>query len=188
VIDSDHNMKNTTDEELIQKTAHGDSKGFEALLGRYQKSVFGLCQRLLRSDMLAEEMAQETWIRVVRAAPQFEARGSAKSWILTIAKNQCLNLIEKRGWEESLPEGGEEQIVDPSENLEILLSQKNEKQRLLQAIDQLPDRQRAALVLWMQEEKSYEELAVDLKTHVGALKVLLFRAKENLAKYLKEEL
>ncbi len=137
--------------------------------------------------MLAEEISQETWMRVVQAAPRFEARGSVKSWILTIAKNQCLNLIEKRGWEEALPEGGEEQIADPCESLETLLSAQQQKQRLLGAIDRLPDRQRAALVLWMQEEKSYEEVARDLKTHVGALKVLLFRAKENLLRALKED-
>ncbi len=138
--------------------------------------------------MLAEEMAQETWMRVVRSAPHFEPKGSVKSWILVIAKNQCLNAIEKRGWEESLPEGAEEEIVDPSESLEMLLSQKDQRQKLMAAIESLPDRQRAALILWMQDEKSYEDLARDLKTHVGAFKVLLHRAKENISKYLKEAL
>jgi len=180
-------MTNLTDEELILRTAKGDSKGFEALLVRYQKNVFGLCRKLLRSDMLAEEIAQETWIRVVRASSQFEARGSVKSWILTIAKNLCLNSIEKRGWEEPLPEGSEEQIEDPSLGLEALLSQREQKLRIVQAMDLLPDRQRAVLILWMQEEKSYEELAQEMKTHVGALKVLLFRAKENLAKIMQED-
>jgi DNA-directed RNA polymerase specialized sigma24 family protein len=57
----------------------------------------------------------------------------------------------------------------------------------VQAMDLLHDRQRAVLILWMQEEKSYEELAQEMKTHVGALKVLLFRAKENLAKIMQED-
>jgi RNA polymerase sigma-70 factor, ECF subfamily len=180
-------MTNLTDEDLIFKTAKGDSKAFESLLGRYKNHVFGLCKRLMRSEMLAEEMSQETWIRVVRAAPQFEPKGSVKSWILTIAKNQCLNLIEKRGWEEAMPEGFEEQIADPTENLETILGNQAVKKQIIKAMDQLPDRQRAVLVLWMQDEKSYEEMAKDLKTHVGALKVLLHRAKENLARALREE-
>jgi RNA polymerase sigma-70 factor, ECF subfamily len=180
-------MTNITDEELIILTARGDSKAFESLLAKYQSKVFGLCKRLMKSEMLAEEMTQETWIRVVRAAPQFKPEGSVKSWILTIAKNQCLNLIEKRGWEEAMPEGFEEQIADPAENLEAILSNQVQKKQILHALDQLPDRQRAAIVLWMQDDKSYEELARDLKTHVGAFKVLLHRAKENLARTLREE-
>lgn len=176
----------TTDEELIQRIAQGDSKAFESLLGRYQKNVFGLCRKLMRSDMLAEEIAQETWMRVVCASSQFETNGSVKSWILTIAKNLCLNALEKRGWEEALPEGAEEQIQDPGEELEAWLSSQQEKRKLTRALDHLPDRQRAALILWMQEEKTYEELAREMKTNVGAMKVLLFRAKENLAKIFQE--
>jgi RNA polymerase sigma-70 factor (ECF subfamily) len=175
------------DIELLQKIAKGDSKAFESLLHKYQRSVYGLSLRMLKSSSLAEDNAQETWIRVVKASGQFENKGSVIGWILTITKNLALNSIEKRGWEEALSPEEENQVMADQKDLEIELSHGETLQKLKKAVAQLPDRQRIALVLWMEQEKSYSELAQEMNLNVNAIKVLLFRAKENVQKFMKED-
>lgn len=175
------------DLELIKKVGQGDRRAFELLVRTYQKNVYGLALRILGSAMLAEEVAQETWLRVITAAPTFEPRGSVKSWILTITKNQSLNVIQKRGWEDALPSDAEEKIASQEQQLEFQMEFEQNLERLKVAVSRLPERQRVALVLWMHEEKSYSELSQELGINVNAVKVLLFRAKENIQKFMREE-
>lgn len=133
--------------------------------------------------MLAEDMAQETWIRVVRAAGQFDPKGSVKSWILTIAKNVCLNELRKRKWEET----DDDKVAEfqDGQDLEENLIQMQRLELLKEAVDQLPERQRVALVLFMFEEKTLSELAVEMGLQVNAVKALLHRARENVHNYIR---
>lgn len=174
------------DEELLKNIAKGDSKAFELLFNRHKKSVYGLSLRILGSPPLAEENAQETWIKVVEFAKNFELRASVLSWIQKIAKNQALNILRKRGWEEELPFDSQDSIADETLSSFEALEQTEDLAMLKSAVDSLPDRQRVALVLWMHEEKSYSELAQEMNLNVNAVKVLLFRAKENVQKFLKK--
>ncbi len=175
------------DFELLQKIAKGDSKAFESLLHKHQRAVYGLSLRLLKSSSLAEDNAQETWIRVVKSAGSFEKRATVLAWIMTIAKNLALNSLEKRGWEEALSPEDENQVMADQKDMELELLQGETLQKLKAAVSQLPDRQRVALILWMEQEKSYSELAQEMKLNANAVKVLLFRAKENVQKLMKED-
>ena len=177
-----------SDESLIQKIATGDAAAFEKLFQKYKAAVYGLSLRLLSSQSLAEDNSQETWIKVVQAAPQYKEQGTAQAWILRITKNTALNTIRKRGWEQSLDDETGDEISDEAMDLHTVLEQTEDIQKLRSAIDQLPERQRVILVLWMTEEKSYEELANEMQINLNAAKVLLFRAKESLQKILKEVL
>lgn len=175
----------STDENLLLNIAKGDSKSFELLFYKHKNAVFGLSLRLLGTRMLAEENSQESWIRVVRCAHQFEPRRPVLSWILAITKNLALNTLQKRGWESELDPDTEQSIPWSGEELSDTLEKVNSIESLKEAIQQLPDRQRVALVLWMYEEKSYSELAQELGIAVNAVKVLLFRAKENIKKWAR---
>ena len=175
------------DIELLKKISNGDSKAFESLMKKHQNAVYGLSLRILGASMLAEENVQETWIRVVRSAGTFQQqeKASVLSWILKITKNLALNILDKRGWEDQLSDEKENQISDSAEDISTTLQKAEDMKALKKAIDSLPDRQRVVLVLWMHEEKSYSELAVEMGININAVKVLLFRAKENLEKALK---
>ena len=175
-----------TDAELIKKIASGDPQAFEKIFQKYKSHVYGLSLRLLASSSLAEDNSQETWIKVVQAASQYEDTGSAQAWILRIAKNTALNTIRKRGWEQELTSEDSEEIADTGENVLELISASQDIQRLKSAMDQLPDRQRVILILWLSEENDYSELANEMQIRLNAAKVLLFRAKENLARLIKE--
>lgn len=172
---------------LLQKIAKGDSKAFESLLLRHQKAVYGLSLRLLKSPSLAEDNAQDTWIRVVKSASSFEGKSKALTWILTITKNLALNYLQKKVWEEDLSPDTESQIAQDTEGVDLQIETAEKMEKLKKTIAQLPDRQRVVLVLWMEKEKSYSELAQEMKLNVNAVKVLLFRAKENVHKLMKED-
>lgn len=176
------------DEVLIKKIAKGDSKAFESLFQKYKTLVYGFSRRLLVSESLAEDNAQETWMKIVQYAPQYQEQGSFRSWVMTVTKNTALNTLRKRGWEEELSDDSSDQIEDSSLDLVSLMENRETMEKLKRALDDLPERQRIAVMLWMQEEKSYEEIAEDLQVNLNAAKVLLFRAKQGLLKLMKEDL
>lgn len=177
-----------SDEELLRKIVKGDSKAFESLFIKYKANVFGLSRRILGAQMLAEENSQEVWMKVISSAQSFQGKGSVKSWILQITKNNALNIIRKRGWEEELPEDQAEQIADENLNqMEVVLEEAARLDLVKAAVDSLPDRQRVAIVLWMQQELSMSEIAVQLDINVNAAKVLLFRAKESIKKFVESK-
>lgn len=175
-----------SDEELLKLIIKGDSKAFESLFKKYKANVYGLSRRILGAQMLAEENSQEVWMKVISSASSFAAQGSVKSWILQITKNNALNIIRKRGWEEPLPEEKAAQIEDASLDNQEVLEAAAKADLVKAAVDSLPDRQRVAIVLWLQQELSYAEIAQAMDLNVNAAKVLLFRAKENIKKYVEE--
>jgi RNA polymerase sigma-70 factor (ECF subfamily) len=174
-----------SDEKLLAKIINGDSKAFESLFLRHKNKVYGLSLRILGAKMLAEENSQEVWIKVVEGASQYKELGSVQSWILSITRNQALNTLRKRGWEEELSPELESQLPDLESSSFQKLQDFTDINKLKLAIDKLPDRQRVALVLWLSEEMSYSEIAQELRINENALKVLLFRAKENLKNLLE---
>ncbi|MCE3011235.1 MAG: sigma-70 family RNA polymerase sigma factor [Proteobacteria bacterium] len=180
--------ENKKDLQVLKKIGEGSEQDFLRLYHKYKKNVYGLSYKILQTKALAEEVTQEVWMKVVQNAARFEAlpgtvsQNPVKAWILQITRNQCLNLLEKKStWEISsesesdllneLSAGG-----DPDEELQVL-----ENEALLnQWIDELPEIQRACLVLWISSEKSYGELAKELKLTETHVKVLIHRAKQNL--------
>jgi RNA polymerase sigma-70 factor (ECF subfamily) len=167
------------DTQLIKQIADGDSKAFESLLDKYNNQIYGFCMRMLANKNLAEDIAQETWLRVIQNAKNYSPKAQASTWIITIAKNLCLDEIRKTAKFEELDAETENLTQDPSENCLEYLSKASDTETVKQALDQLTDRHRTVLCLWIYDECSLAELAIQLKISVNAVKVLLHRAKQN---------
>lgn len=180
------------DQNLLDGIAQGDSKCFESLLGKYKNTVFGFCMKMTGDRSMAEDLSQETWIKVVQNAhdfvPQLDVNGLPKAkvstWILRIARNLSLNEIKKRKWEI----GDQDEVLnnkeDPSSDLENLLIQSEDRSKISQAIESLPEVSRIVLTLWMSDEVSHSQIAEELNISVANVKVILFRAKKELQNYL----
>lgn len=172
------------DSDLIERIARGDNKAFAELLLRYKKAVYGLAYHLTRSQMIAEDISQETWIRICRNASAFKTQGSASSWILTITRNLSLTEIRKqKKFKDITPEELENipAIHDESSDMSFSTS---DFDNLRKALETLPERQRLILTLQIQSECSLQDLAIELDLNVNAVKALLFRARENLKRAL----
>lgn len=173
--------------ELIQQFKKGDNSAFRQLVERYQDSVINVSYRFLRNKEEAEEIAQETFLKVYLSANSYQPKTKFSTWLFKIVVNSCLNkLRDKKKFsfsqlEENLPAPTEEQ---PDKSLE----REELKKLVKEAIDSLPENQRTVILLNQYEGFSYQDTAKILDCSVSAVESRLFRAKENLKKILAEHI
>jgi len=170
-----------SDEALMARVARGDQPAFRALARRHLPGMVGIARRILGNAADAEDVAQEAMLRVWTHAPRWQPLAAFKTWLTRVVVNLCLDRKRRAPWVD-LEAAGE--IVDPSvgaaEQAEI-----DERERLVQrAIENLPDRQRAAIVLTYSEGMSNAQVADVLDTSVSAVETLLVRGKQNLRRAL----
>ena len=156
---------------------------FEILYKDYYVRVFGLCRRILNSSELAEDAAQETFMRAYKNFGKFDAEQPFWRWIASIAKNHCVDLLRQKSRTEQLfgDEATEVEALASSDKpvLRDLIASEDAG-ALNCAIATLPDKYRVPLVLAYFNQASYDEIAEQLtisRNHVG---VLLLRAKQQL--------
>lgn len=170
------------DELTLRRAQRGDERAWRDLIDRYQSPVHALVWRLLagRARHRAEDLTQETFVRVLRALPAFEPAGPATltTWILTIATRLALNELRK-----PVPASLEREPV-----VEDRADHASERARLGEAIARgvakLPEGQRAVLVLREYHELEYTEIADALEIDVGTVKSRLSRARDALREHL----
>lgn len=179
------------DVELMRLVAKEDEEAFRLLVERHQNVVYGTIAKMLGDPVEAEDLAQQVFLRVYRAAKTYQPSAQFRTWLFTIVRNLVLNEYRRRqrAWLQPLPSPDD----DPeSASYGAELSDKNAKSPAQHSLDQemmgtidrailaLPDQQRLAVILRRYDEVSYEEIAAVLKTTVPATKSLLFRARETL--------
>ena len=184
-----------SDAALMLRVKNGDLQAFEQLVQKYQHPIVNLAFRMLRDLDEAEDLAQNVFLRVFQSAARYQASAKFSTWIFTIARRLCLNEIRRRARHpaqslESTQPGDPDQaprqypdgktFSPPQAFLHGELAQKIED-----ALAQLPDKQRLAIVLCRQEELSYEEIARVLRCSVPATKSLIHRGRESLKQKLK---
>lgn len=174
-----------SDDELMLLVKQGDQAAFTQLFKRHSSAVFGLCMRFFGGNRSrAEDVSQEVWTKVVTYARTYQPEGKFKSWVMQVTRNAALREIEKNQVNYQMTHEDDVDLKSDFDLEESLIERTREAQ-VKQVIDQLPETQRAALVLWIDGSHSYEEIAVRLKSSVSSVKSLLFRARQNLAEKLK---
>lgn len=152
----------------------------EAAFDQYSQAVYSFVYRLTRREDLAEDLAQETFLALVRAPERFDqARGTMKTYLFSIARNLTLKHYRDRRSEDQLDD--EEEIplaIDPRDALEIGAV-------VAQAVASLPPLQQEALILFEYEGVTLEELAQIVSTDVGTVKSRLHRARGRLKRSLE---
>jgi RNA polymerase sigma-70 factor (ECF subfamily) len=174
------------DVRLMRLVARGDTSAFEKVIERHQALVAGTAARMLGSNSDAEDIAQQVFIRVWKSARRYVPRAKFTTWLLKITRNLVFNELRraKRRAQVSLqPEPGAEEIslkdeTNPAPDASLLEGEL--QQAIEEAIMQLPESQRMALVLRRYEQLSYEEIAEVLDLSVPAVKSVLFRARTEL--------
>ena len=171
----------------------GDEQSFELLLQRFRSPVVNFLYRMVRNREQAEDLAQEVFIRVYRARADYVPSAKFTTWLFRIATNLALNSMRDtrhQRAEISLDapvtidaEDGDERVLDVAEqnpNIEQHLVEESRRKMIRHAIDKLPEKQRAAVLLHKYQDLDYSEIAKVLKCSESALKSLLFRAYEAL--------
>lgn len=164
----------------------GDADAFDALFARYHAAVYNFARYMLGAADGAEEVMQDTFVAVARAAGRYEPRGRFRPWLMRIARNQCLNRLQgrQRRAADSLADhpGIASQEPGPGQRAEAA----ERVEHLRAAIAGLPERQREAIVLYAFEQMSYAEIAEALQAPINTVKTLIHRARAALARRFEE--
>jgi RNA polymerase sigma-70 factor (ECF subfamily) len=171
----------------------GDQQSFELLLQRYRTPLVNFLYRMVRNLEQAEDLAQEVFLRVYRAREDYEPSAKFTTWLFRIATNLALNSVRDHRYEKlevsmdapivADAEDGEErmmELADEHPDIEQHLVDEARKKMIRHAIEKLPEKQRAAVLLHKYQELDYAEIAKILQCSESALKSLLFRAYETL--------
>ena len=172
------------DAALIARTATGDKVAYGLLVRRHLPRVLAVSRRMLGSEALAEEAAQEALLRLWTHAGSYEPeKAKLTTWLTRITANICLDRLRKRG-EEAWPENFDV-ALPPSQEREFMDGQVAAKVNA--ALQTLPERQRLALILCNYEEMSMAEAASVMDTTPEAIESLLSRARRTLRRQLEPE-
>jgi RNA polymerase sigma-70 factor (ECF subfamily) len=165
----------------------GDQASFGLLLERHRGAVIHFLYRMVQNQGIAEELAQEVFLRVYKSRSSYEPTAKFTTWLFRIASHLALNWIrdgrnEKRqaSLDEESSDGTARQVPDRSRTVEQELLYQVKLTEVRQAIESLPAKQKAAVIMHKYQEMGYAQIADVLSCSESAVKSLLFRAYESL--------
>jgi RNA polymerase sigma-70 factor (ECF subfamily) len=166
----------------LARAAVDDLAAFGELVRRHQDFVYGAAMRVVRNPAIAEEVAQDTFIRAFRGLSDFRGEAQVRSWLYRIATNLSLNVVTRRREypSEALPEvAARDSPAKAAINAEL-------RQHLTEAVAELPDSLRRPLVLREFEHLTYEEIAAELDIPLNTVRTRILRARHALRDKLEE--
>jgi len=176
-----------SDNLLMESTAKGDAQAFRMLVVRHLPRAHAIARQMLYSQQDAEEAAQDAFCKVWTHALRFDpARAKFSTWFYRILANTCLDMLRRKPSPQISLSGLEDVLQDTGENQDAQIISLQKKEKVRQAVQFLPDRQRMAVVLCYFEEMSNQEAAVVMGIHIKALEGLLVRARKKLRERLGE--
>jgi RNA polymerase sigma-70 factor (ECF subfamily) len=170
----------------VRRARRGDSDAFAALVRAVQRPVFGLCLRLLRTEAEAAEVAQETFLRAYQNLERYDDARPFDLWVLTIARNLCLDLLRKRSKVKTEDVDDHAAALSSGEaSAEDRAITRQEHQSLEEAMGTLSADDREVLALYYVQKRTTREIAVVMNVAPGTIMARLFRAREKLRQRMK---
>ncbi|MFH1999435.1 MAG: sigma-70 family RNA polymerase sigma factor [Planctomycetota bacterium] len=185
--------------DLMLRVCRGDEDAFEKLVAQFHRSVISTVYRYLGDACLAEDLAQDVFLKIYQARKRYKPLAKFETWLHRIVYNVVVNEAQSRrkrraisletlkvqGWEDRCFRS--EDITDPAKHLQ----QQELFMKVRETVSSLPAPQRMALILNKYQGMSYQDIAETLNMSVEAVKSLLYRAREKvrtkLQAYLKSE-
>jgi RNA polymerase sigma-70 factor (ECF subfamily) len=185
-----------SDAEVMLRVAAGDSGSFDYLVEKFRRPMISFMYRMTRNQSVAEELAQEVFLRVYRSRQTYAASAKFTTWLYRIATNLAVNHARDTKYERpentvNIDEPDTEtgltvDVADRSLNAEQVILRRERLAAIRKHIEALPERQRAAVIMHKYQSMDYKQIAGVLKLSESATKSLLFRAYETLRETLKE--
>jgi RNA polymerase sigma factor (sigma-70 family) len=180
---------------LVLRAKDGDQKAYAELMQRYKDSIYFMALKMVNNKDDAMDLTVETFGRAFENIEKYKPDFAFSTWLFRIATNNCIDFIRKKRLNViSLQSLTEEDIDDKqlhilSDNLnpEETSIKKQEREKLKNIIDHLPQRYRTLIILKYYDEKSYEEIAQQLDLSLGTVKAQLFRARDLMSKVMNRK-
>ena len=181
------------DRILVAKILKNDQQAFGTLVAKYQRMVYATCFRLVRTQSDAEDLSQDVFIEVFRSLNQVQKESDLSGWLFKIAMNKSLSFLRKHNPAKSgknpTPESAASEMTIKHRFSETStpyskLEEEDTRKILFQAIDQLPENQKKAILLHKFEDFSQKEISDQMEITQVSVESLIYRAKTNLRKTL----
>ena len=188
--------RNLTDQQVIERARQGRESAFRELIGRYERPVFSLIYRLVRDRERAEDLSQDTFIKVLNAIDRYDPSYKFSSWIFKIAHNTALDHLRKREPDTLSLDGSphartaaetEATSLNPAstdESPEQFAASKELGTEIERAIGTLRAEYRTAILLCHVEGRPYDEIAQIMDVPLGTVKTYIHRGRNELKKQL----
>ncbi|MBI4409931.1 MAG: sigma-70 family RNA polymerase sigma factor [Gemmatimonadetes bacterium] len=188
--------RNLSDQDVVAHARQGREAAFRELVGRYERPIFSLIFRLVRDREKSEDLAQETFIKVLNALDRYDPAFKFSSWIFKIAHNTALDQLRRRAPDTLSLDGSPHarapdeiessaiQAVAEEETPEEYASSQEVGRELERALGTLRTEYRTAIVLWHVEGRPYEEIAEIMDVPLGTVKTYIHRARHELREKL----
>lgn len=175
------------DSALVALAAAGRREAFDVIVERHRRAVYQVCYRFVNNHEDAADLAQEAFVRAWRGLPRFKGEAALSTWLYRIAVNVCLNKVGTRA-PVTEPLEDADRFEDTSvERPGASLDRAERARAVRRAIQSLPPRQRATLILRMYHELPHQQIADILGSSVGSVKANFFHALANLKRILGSE-
>jgi RNA polymerase sigma-70 factor (ECF subfamily) len=181
-----------TDEELVARSVAGDADSFNQLILRWERPIYALAYRTIGREEDARDIVQDTFLRAYRALPGFKGQAKFSSWLYRIALNLCRDWARKQRRTPTVaaPEGVE--LADlaseqgPVESIEDLVARREMGRAVAQAMKQLPDEQRTAIILKEYHGLTFQEIADLQGCPLSTVKTRLYQGLSVLRRALEQ--
>lgn len=190
------NLGQMTDAEIMRRAGAGDEACFDFLIAKYRRPIISFLYRMVHNQAVAEELAQEVFLRVYRARATYRAEARFSTWLYRIASNMAINHARNTKLERASPSvyldqaddetGTKPDVADVQPIAEQSMLRDERIRRIREHVMALPERQRMAVVMHKYQDMDYREIGAVLKLSESATKSLLFRAYQTLRERLKE--
>src|SRR5882757_1910036 len=184
------------DSEIMLQLRAGNMAGFDYLIAKYRKPIIHFMYRMIHNQAVAEELAQEVFLRVYRSRETYRAEARFSTWLYRIATNLAVNHARDTKHERAaqtiyldepdLETGSMPDVADATPSAEADLLRRERFNAIRQHVMALPERQRTAVLMHKYEGMDYKQIGEVLKLSESATKSLLFRAYQTLRDKLKE--
>ncbi|HOQ32756.1 MAG TPA: RNA polymerase sigma factor [Candidatus Hydrogenedens sp.] len=174
----------TSELELVRKSQKGDTEAFAELVRKYQQIVFNISYRFMRDTNLAEDMAQESFIKAFKHIKGFRGDCAFSTWLYRVTCSVCLTELNRRKKRAEV----ELQPDTPVGSVETKINEYEIAEKIRKCVTNLSDRYATVLTLYYLNGISYEEIAEIMDIPVGTLKTWMFRARKQLRKIVEKEI
>ncbi|MCB0280169.1 MAG: sigma-70 family RNA polymerase sigma factor [Calditrichaeota bacterium] len=170
------------DQWYLKQYYSGDTKAFDKIIERYKKPLFGFIFKMVQNREIAEDIFQDTFIKVIHYGKDYKEQGKFHSWIFNIAHNLCRDFWRKKSTQnEYVDETLLDQDIDQNQSALDQLYESENKEWLETAIDRLPEKQKEVVLLYVYSEMSFKDIADMLKCSINTVLGRMHYAKQKLA-------
>ena len=184
------------DEALMLQLQAGDLRSFDTLVRRWEKPLLNYCYRMVNDIGLAEDLRQEVFLRIYRAAKTYRPTAQFSTWMYRIATNVCLDTLAKQQHRkersidsslESESEDFDERLIDPSDTPDAVMLKKEIKDRVRSALVRLPEDQRVVVIMRHYNGMKFHEIAAIMERPISTIKSRMAAGMECLNQMLSKQ-